>query len=321
MAVTCRARLRGALVISLGALGMACSAAQAQHLHQSFEVTPERGRVTVGDSVAIRFRLRLDERDLLFDTVPRPPETLPPGVRVLSVEKLQRAPDRIFHGRAWLAFYRPGRQQVPIFTLPFMRSVKGITRGTVSSDSASIDIVPVLPAGNPSLRDIKELEPETASPLALTGLALVVTLTIAAYLARRKRRPMAAVEPGRKPESSPPPPDPYEIALARLAAIEQAGWPAQGETDRHYEATVDVLRDYLESAEELPARERTTTELLWSLPPKLSEGGLRRRAQLVLSEADLVKFARRRPDLTSAGSFLSDARELLEHWRGSDAIR
>ncbi len=312
---------------SLAALGMiglssVTTSAQVPHSRQWFEVFPEVSRATVGDLVTIRFRLRLDERDLLFDTVPRPPETMPPGVRVLSVEKLQRGADRVFTGRARLAFYRPGRQPIPIFSLPFMRSVKGITRGTVWSDSATVEIAPVLAAGNPTLRDIKELEPEPGGWLVRAVLAALGTLAIAWYLARRRRTPMSRPRPASaSTDRVELPPDPYEVALARLAEIEQAGWPAHGETDRHYEATANVLRDYLASAEELPARERTTTELLWSLPPRLTEGGLRRRAQGVLGEADLVKFARRRPDVGTARSFLSDARDLLHYWRRDDAIR
>jgi hypothetical protein len=309
-------------VTALGMTALLPLTLSAQHTRQWFEVFPEPARATVGDPVTIRFRLRLDERDLLFDTVPRPPEAMSPGVRVLAVEKLQRGADRIFTGTARVAFYRPGRQAVPIFTLPFMRSVKGITRGTVRSDSASVEIVPVLAAGNPSLRDIKEMEPEPANWLLRAILAALATLGIAWYLARRRHRSHPqALPPTPEPQPVALSPDPYEIALARLAEIEQAGWPGRGETDRHYEATVDALRDYLESAEELPARERTTTELLWLLPPRLAESGLRRRAQGVLGEADLVKFARRRPDPTRANTFLSDARDLLHHWRRTDAVR
>jgi hypothetical protein len=313
-------RLSAALGMTAALLSPA--AVSAQHSRQWFEVTPEVSRATVGDPVTIRFRLRLDERDLLFDTVPRPPESAPPGVRVLSVERLQRGADRIYTGRARVAFYRTGRQQIPIFSLPFMRSVKGITRGTVRSDSASVEIVPVLAAGNPSLRDIKELEPKPHRWFLRAALAALATLGLGWYLARRRRggvaQPTPVVPP---PQAIAAPPDPYDVALGRLVEIERAGWPAHGETDRHYEATVNVLRDYLESAEALPARERTTTELLWSLPPRLTEGGLRRRAQGILGEADLVKFARRRPDPATANSFLSDARDLLQHWRPSDAVR
>ena len=65
-----------------------------------------------------------------------------------------------------------------------------------------------------------------------------------------------------------------------------------------------MLREYLEEAEGLPARERTSSELLWALPPRLSEGGLRRRLQETLWQADLVKFARARPGGDQAAAYL-----------------
>ena len=306
-------------MVLVGWIRPAASAAQLPDQH--FEVIPETTRATVGDPVSIRFRLRLDERDLLYDTVPRPVDTLPEGVRILSVEKLQRGADRIFSGRARIAFYRLGPQPVPIFGLPFMRAVKGVTRATVVSDSASIEIVPVLPAGNPSLRDIKELERRPGPPLIPLALAAVVAGAVGWYLVRRSRRRVVQVPPvvveERVPE--PVPPTAYEAALARLDQIEAEAWPARGEVARHYQAVADALRDYLEAGEELPARERTTAELLWSLPPHLAEGGLRRRCEELLDEADLVKFARVRPNAATAAAFTRGARDLLARWRDAAA--
>jgi hypothetical protein len=302
------------LILSL----LAPRPAAAQHGGQIWEVVPDTGRATVGDTVTIRFRLRLDDRDLLFDTVPRPTDPLPEEVRLLSVEKLRRRPDRIFVGEARLAFYRPGRQPVPVFSLPFMRAVKGIEHGMVLSDSAFVEIAPVLDAGNPSLRDIRELAHSPLSHLLWWGIAAGVTAA-ALWLARRlRRRARVAPPPVGEPEATPPPlPDHYSVALARLGEIQRAGWPAQGHVARHYEAVTDVLRDYLEAAESLPARERTTSELLWALPPHLVERGLRRRCEEVLDEADLVKFARVRPSGGEAEGFLQRARDLLTRWHGA----
>jgi hypothetical protein len=290
----------------------------AAQLHgQQWDVTPETDRATVGDTVTLRFRVRLDERDLLFDTVPRPALTPPDWIRILSVEKLQRQPDRIFTGRARIAFYRPGRQQVPIFQLPFMRSVKGLSRGTFSSDSAAVEIVPVLQAGaSATLRDIKE-PPRAAGPDPLELLLGVVALAAAGWLAWRAR----ARSPTSPQEAAPvwaaapaPPPDPYEAALGRLAAIEAERWAAR-DVVRHYEAVADALRDYLE-AHGVPARERTTSELRWALPPALLAGSTRRRYEEVFGAADLVKFAHWRPGAGEAEVFLGAARELLNGWRG-----
>jgi hypothetical protein len=281
---------------------------------QSFEVTPEVTRATVGDSVTLRFRVRLDERDLLFDTVPQPINALT-GVRLLSVEKLQRTPDRLFHGRARVAFYRTGRMAVPQFGLPFMRAVKGLGRATLTSDPASVEIVPLLPAGNPPLKDIRELEPSSRpSLLPVIAGALAAAALLGRYLLRRRRRPSPAQPPEPAPFAPVIAPSALDGALELLARIERERWPAQGQVARHYEAVVDALRGYLEAAEDLPARERTTEEVLWSLPPHLSEDGLRDRADALLGQADLVKFARLRPTPARAAEFLLQCRSLLEDW-------
>lgn len=292
----------------------------AAQLHgQHWNVTPTVERATVGDTITLNFRVRLDERDLLFDTVPRPAVTPPDWVRIFSVDKLERQPDRIFVGRARIAFYRPGRQQVPIFQLPFMRSVKGLSRGTFLSDSAAVEVVPVLQAGaSATLRDIKEPMPARGpDPLELVvGLAALGAAGWLAWHARR-RAPVASVAPAVVSTDEPLPPDHYSIALGRLAAIAEEGW-ATRDVARHYEAVADTLRDYLE-AHGVPARERTTTELRWVLPPALIAGSALRRFEDVFGDADLVKFAHWRPTVTEADAVLSRARDLLTHWHAAHA--
>jgi hypothetical protein len=288
--------------------------AEAQVSGQVFEITPESARPTVGDTVTLRFRVRLDERDLLFDTIPAVVGELPPGVRVLSVEKLQRTPDRIFHGRATIAFYRPGHRAIPTFGLPFMRAVKGVQRATLASDSAFVDITPVLPAGSPPLKDIHELEPRRGLPLVPLATVATLVLGLVAYRRLSRRRPAVVAPPRTAAPVLAPAPTAYTRALERLAVIEQERWPMRNQVARHYESVVEVLRDYLETAEDIPARERTTGELIWALPPHLSEDGLRERLAELLAESDLVKFARARPTPAAAATFLSQARTLLELW-------
>lgn len=298
----------------------------AQYEGRSFTVSAAPAKASVGDTVRLRFRLVAHERDLLTDSVPRPVGQAAEGMRVLAVERLRRGADRVFTGSALVAFYRPGLREVPAFGVPWMQIVSG-RRGTAATEAGAIEIVPVLPAGNPTLRDIREVEPApgpAALPLFLGGLLLAA---IAVLLLRRRATPPAPI-----PVPAPPPPalppDPYRQALQRLEAIGQERRAHRGEVVLHYQAVADALRDYLEAAEEIPARERTTTELLWALPPRLTEGGLRRLAGQLLGEADLVKFARRRPDAGAADQHLREARELLRRWheagsaaREPDAVR
>jgi hypothetical protein len=319
-------QLRRAVPVLLGLATLPLlgrSPAAAQMSGQSFEVIPPAQPGSVGDSITIGFRVRLDERDLLFDTIPQPLGALAEGMRILSVEKLQRTPDRIFHGHARLAFYRTGRRPVPVFVLPFMRAVKGVGRATLSSDSAYVEIRALLPAGNPALKDIGDLARVPRPPLLRWVIGLVGALLLSLLGGRHFRRrrsngqasPPTPVLPEPAPEFAP-----YALALAALARIEREQWPRRKQVARHYEAVVDALRDYLESAESIPARERTTAELLWSLPPRLSDEGGRDRFGELLEEADLVKFARLQPNEASAQLFLARSRALLEQWHAAGAV-
>ena len=174
--------------------------------------------------VTLAFRVRLDERDLLFDTVPKPARTLPDWVRILSVEKLQRQPDRIFIGRARIAFYRPGRQAVPLFELPFMRSVKGCRAARCRATAPTVEIVPVLSAGSSAtLRDIKEPAPARGRSRSScrSGSRRWRWPGGSRGARRRRRRPpprRSRVAARRQPLRRR---DPYDIALDRLAAIER----------------------------------------------------------------------------------------------------
>jgi hypothetical protein len=281
---------------------------------RALTVTAEPGKVGLGDSVTLRFRLTVNDRDLLTDTVPRPAGELPAGVRILSVEKLHRGADRAFTGSAVIAFYRPGKRALPVFGIPWLQIVTG-QRGVVTHEPAEIEVASVLPAGNPPLRDIREPDSPRGPGVLWALLAATVAAAIIRLATRRRaKRPAPEPEPVAPPPPPPLPPDPYAAALVRLDAIEAEQWAARGDVARHYEAVADALRDYLEEADGLPARERTTTELLWSLPPRLAEGGLRRRLQEVFGDADLVKFAKLRPRPDEAATYTTGARELLERW-------
>lgn len=304
-----RAGILSAFVILSGAKDLS-----AQLSGQSFVITPDTAAATVGDSVTIRFRIRLHERDQPLDSVPQVVGVLPPGVRVLSVEKLSRSASRVYEGSARLAFYRAGRRPVPTFGLPFMRIVEGVTRATLANDSAFVDITPILAPGNPSLRDIKELDQRPVSLLPLLALGLALAAAAAGFFLDRRRRRTPVALPPEPPVEPAVAPSPFQIALDRLDAVERERWPSRGNVADHFEAVAQILREYLEAAENVGACERTTTELLWALPPYLSRAGLRDRCHDVLSEADLVKFARMQPGETVAADFLRRARLLLAAW-------
>jgi len=103
-----------------------------------------------------------------------------------------------------------------------------------------------------------------------------------------------------------------------LQQIEQRARADGSEPARTYAAVADVLRAYLEEAHGIPARQRTSGELVRVLPRALTPDGAGARLTALLAEADLVKFARARPDAGAAGRALRSAHLLLDAWHAGE---
>ena len=277
-----------------------------QDLGHHFSATPSSTRAAVGDPITLAFSVNLHERDLITDSLPRPAGELPDGVRILEVRKLTRRTHRALEGPATVAFYRVGARELPRFEIPFVR-VTANMRGTIKSEPGQIEIAAVAPLGNPALKDLKDLEPVGGVdwlPIGVMAAALAVGTLAARRWRRRRRSPGPVAAPASLPARLP---DPYEAALARLAALDPRDLPA----------AADVIRGCLAHAASVPALERTTAELLRSLPAHLVAEGNRERLKALLADADLVKFAQARTTPQAGPAFLDAARALLTSWRAS----
>ena len=295
--------LRSQLLLHLLAIPLAAQ----QDLGHRFAVTPSASRASVGDPVRLRFEVSLHERDLITDSVPRPAGELAEGVRILAMGKLERRGDRALHGGATVAFYRTGTQQLPTFEIPFLR-VSANMRGTIRSEPLSVEIAPTIPAGNPSIKDLKDLVPTGGTDWLPVGVAagLLAGVVLAVRFWRRRAR-KAAVAAALPLRPSAPLPDPFESALARLEGMDPLDVPA----------AADVVRGVLADAANVPALGWTSAELLRTLPPHLrTEGNAERLAELLRS-ADLVKFAQGRTPPSAGQAFRDTARALLTSWRAA----
>jgi hypothetical protein len=119
-------------------------------------------------------------------------------------------------------------------------------------------------------------------------------------LRHRKRRPVVEAP---KPEL---PPD--YVALKALAEIESMHLLEDGQLKRYYTLVVDVVRHYLERRYGVDTMDRTTDEILYELTERrLQVGDL----EPLLREADLVKFAKFKPEILVGKRALQRAREIV----------
>ena len=300
------------------AILLVCGAVPASG--QSLELAPEQFKANIGDVLTIRITARLTEGQELLDFAPRTLLAPPEGMRIVSADTLVRNRNGEYHGTVRMAFYRIGRQPVPTLAL-FYRPAPGASPDTLVHAPLAIEIIPILPAGNPEIKDIR--------PLRLLGgpvwapLAILVTIVVAGlyWLARRNRpaaRPRA--EPG-----VPIPAGPFDVALIRLGQLEAASIASGNGIVPLFGEVAELVRTTLVEAGALPHRGLTTPEVPGRLPAALAAGDLAEGCRGLLRDADLVKFARVKPDRTAAALHVSRARRLFEAWRdaagGTDAVR
>ena len=126
---------------------------------------------------------------------------------------------------------------------------------------------------------------------------------------RRRRRRLAAQ----------PAIDPYDLAEREFARIEALGLLEAGERGRFVALMVEVLRDYLAARVATAHPSLTSTELLEVM--RRAAGVPVDRLTPVLSESDLIKFAKRPVSAERAREIGREARGIVQELRRAEAAR
>jgi hypothetical protein len=153
------------------------------------------------------------------------------------------------------------------------------------------------------LRPLKsqwEVPPDYLKWAAIVIAAIALVAAVVWYVRRRRARIVELV-----PEVKPAP---EQIALAELERIASLQLVEKGELKTYYSLVADVVRRYLGARFEVETMDRTTHELLAELARRrmVIEG-----LSSLLGESDLVKFAKLRPEPTTALRALESARAIV----------
>lgn len=99
---------------------------------------------------------------------------------------------------------------------------------------------------------------------------------------------------------------PYDRALLQLKELENSRYLIQDEYKKYYSELTDIVRSYLEEEVHVSALESTTDQLIERLELLRDAGGLQLESATldqfknVLQTADLVKFAKSKPEMATA---------------------
>ncbi len=260
--------------------------------------------------------------------------------RVRSVERLERV-----EGSAWrlrLVPLSPGDAEIPaveltahgprgaqetIATAPIPVSIVSNLSppGTpAEGEAAPGDTPDGVPGGGPANPGAPPGAPERAEykpaleaprdwrPLVLALAGFVVAAAIGAWVLRKLRARRRAVPEETTPSAPRKPLRPaWETAIEELDRIAAAAYLEQGEIDRQYVEVTEVVRRYLENRYGVPALESTTDELRARLRGSAVPPPAQTRVLALLREADLVKFAKGRPENAEMQTVESTARAII----------
>lgn len=139
-------------------------------------------------------------------------------------------------------------------------------------------------------------------------LSLLVALPIAALLAWaffRLRNNFKRAAP------LPPPRPPWEVAVAKLDAIDAKNLLQTEQYEQYLDEVSDALREYLGDRYGFDGLESTTRETLRQLVVLAPDFDDERAVRTILQRADLVKFARRPPVEEECREAMSETRRMV----------
>lgn len=200
-----------------------------------------------------------------------------------------------------LAAFATGDIALPGFLVVFPSGNEALA---VRSDSLALRVEPTMPE---DMADVNDIKPQVQFPnllplwLALGAVGLAGLGLLGWRLFRRWRRKRLELAPL---------PDPWDEALAALAALPVGDWLGRGLVKRYYYAVSEILKRYLTRRYGFPAIDQTTSEMVLAL--KLARVPEREEFATFFRRADMVKYAKLVPDRAEMDSAIVAARDLVE---------
>jgi hypothetical protein len=266
------------------ALAIGADAAQAT-------LSSSASTVTIGERVELRVVVRAEPNTRAVRL------QVPPGsyevVGRRSLPAVGSADGSTFEEIVTVVFFQTGDFTIGPFAVELLPAGPGTAgREPESTGQLAIRVRSLLGENDKDIKPLKELmamrgDPRHLLPYAAALLLLFLLAGLAALLRRRAGRRDA-------PQSAPPLPPELELE-ARLHELRKKDFLARGEFRPFFIALSALLKRFIEHAYGFNAEDCTTSETLALLRLRENDGMIVSGLDTILSQADLVKFARRLP--------------------------
>ena len=197
------------------------------------------------------------------------------------------------------SYNQPGANQASLFVIP-----------PISSEELSQDSLSIVPIRN-IIKEPLKLSDFLIYAYVLGGLALL-GLGYVLYARQIKKREEIVEE---AEEVYIPP---HRIALDKLIDLDAKKLWQKGSIKQYQSELTFIIREYIENRYKVPALELTTFETLQHLKKKNLDSFLSNELQNILQVADLVKFAKSKPDVNVHQEFMDKSVEFVKRTQGSN---
>lgn len=268
----------------------------------------DSARIYLGDQ--IRFTVTVDKPAGLKLIMPLFSDTLVRNIEILSGPVIDSASQ---NGRVkiiekyLITSFDSGRYQVPpVFAE--LQNQNGIKR--FYSNYAILDVMRVKIAPPDTAGKIFDIIKPYRAPVTLGDIMPWVLLAIVAgaliWLSVRYIKKLRS--PGGEPEIIRNPDPAHVIALRELEKLRNEKLWQNGETKKYYTRLTEVLRQYLENRFMVYSMELTTNDTLVELVKTgFKKNGSYNKLKNILTSADLVKFAKYKPEPSENDSVFEDS--------------
>jgi hypothetical protein len=267
---------------------------------------------TVGD--AIPLRLTATYPDEASVTLPELPQNW--GTFEVREQSLLQPVDnqdgtQSVAREAKVTLWAPGDHQTPRLAVHYRDADQKLHE--IAVPPILVTVVSVLQEGDTEKRDLKpqvSLPRPPIWPWILGGLLLVLVLGIVSWVLLTRWQRRAPPTNAQLPSADRRPP--HVIAYGELARIASLNLPSRGKVKYHYTLVADCMRTYVEGRYHIPAMDQTTEELVSAFRAVRVERTHSALFRELLTEADLVKFAKLRPPNDRVDAVLARAEHIVD---------
>ncbi len=277
----------------------------------SFQIYTERNEYMIGEYVPVRLSASADR--MLSLRWPTIQDTLPDGLPVLKVNPVNtvREADGMVQFRQTIivSAYDSGHYTIqPILLSYEVHGSNEIRYATTGPVQLNFKLMTVEQESD--IRDIKEPMslPHTFLdflPWILLALLLVAIVWILIRFLRKHRTAKPKTISSGNEEK---PRQPWEVAIASLEKLRESSLLQEGMVKDFFVALTLIFRNYIRDGLSINAPEFTTRQTLKKLSShKAIDRELHEKCRDILHLADLVKFAKSKPDDTKCLAMLHEA--------------